>query len=213
MSLFSVPLMPAEVFSERSAALEQWLNLHRQAQTKMLIFLGRSNVGKSSLLNALFGRALARVSQTPGKTREIRCYRPVDEKKKLLVIDLPGYGHAKVSKTEQEHWKRMLEYFIDQTADFAFYLCLQDARHPMLENDTQMLDYLRHLEGLCAVVLTKADQLKNQKQRAETMNTLEQRLGHWGLSLEQCYVTSTAAAFGLDELVTGIKHYISTKVL
>lgn len=118
---------------------------------------GKSNVGKSSMINCLAGKGkLARTSGEPGKTRLINFYRFNDE---FLLVDLPGYGFAKVSKAEKERWAGMIEGYLEQSDTLLHVLHLVDIRHKPTENDIMMADYLRRIARPFTVVATKADKL------------------------------------------------------
>lgn len=124
---------------------------------KEIAFAGRSNVGKSSLLNLITGRKkLARVSGSPGKTRTINFYIINDE---FRVVDLPGYGYAKVSKSMSEGWGEMMEQYLENRPNLIKVVQLVDIRHAPSKQDVEMYNYLRHfgLDGL--VVATKADKI------------------------------------------------------
>ena len=131
---------------------------------KEIAFSGRSNVGKSSLLNLLTGRkSLARVSGAPGKTRTINFYRINDE---FRIVDLPGYGYAKVSKSISQDWGLMMETYLEKRENLLKVVQLVDIRHAPSVQDVQMYEYLRHfgLDGI--VVATKADKVsKNEMQK------------------------------------------------
>ena len=136
-------------------------------------FAGRSNVGKSSLLNLLTGRkSLARVSGNPGKTRTINFYRINDE---FRIVDLPGYGYAKVSKSITENWGQMMEEYFQNRKGLKKVVQLVDIRHAPSAQDVQMYQYLRHygLDGL--VVATKADKVSRNEQ-AKCLKTIKQSL-------------------------------------
>ena len=138
-----------------------------------IAFAGRSNVGKSSLINRVFGRrALARVSSGPGKTQTINFYGLEN----VNFVDLPGYGYAKVSKSEKERWRELIGgYFADSERDIALVFSLIDMRHPPSKDDLVMLDYLIDNEIPFCVVLTKADKLK-KTERAERMEAFKTEL-------------------------------------
>lgn len=131
---------------------------------KEIAFAGRSNVGKSSLLNLLTGRKkLARVSGSPGKTRTINFYIINDE---FRIVDLPGYGYAKVSKSMSEGWGEMMETYLEGRPNLLKVIQLVDIRHAPSKQDVEMYEYLRHfgLDGI--VVATKADKIsRNQLQK------------------------------------------------
>ncbi len=129
-----------------------------------IAFAGRSNVGKSSLLNLLTGRkALARVSGSPGKTRTINFYKVNDE---FRIVDLPGYGYAKISKSVSENWGEMMEAYLSNREGLKKVIQLVDVRHAPSAQDVQMYEYLKYygLDGI--VVATKADKVsRNELQK------------------------------------------------
>lgn len=131
---------------------------------KEIAFAGRSNVGKSSLLNLLTGRKkLARVSGSPGKTRTINFYRINDQ---FRIVDLPGYGYAKVSKSTSQSWGNMMETYFETRQGLVKVIQLVDIRHAPSKQDVEMYQYLRHygLDGI--VVATKADKVsRNEMQK------------------------------------------------
>lgn len=140
-----------------------------------IAFSGRSNVGKSSLINKLVNRkALARTSSTPGKTSTINFYK-LDT---LRLIDLPGYGYAKLSFSEKKRFSQTIEHYFDDDRDLRLVLQLIDMRHPPSADDYQMLEYLTHCELPFIVVLTKADKL-NKTQRAERLAALQEELSDY----------------------------------
>ena len=136
-------------------------------------FAGRSNVGKSSLLNLLTGRkSLARVSGNPGKTRTINFYRINDE---FRIVDLPGYGYARVAKSVTENWVDMMEEYFQNRNGLRKVVQLVDIRHSPSAQDVQMYEYLRHygLDGI--VVATKADKVSRNEQ-AKCLKVIRQSL-------------------------------------
>lgn len=136
-----------------------------EAKRYEIAFAGRSNVGKSSLLNLLTGRkALARVSGSPGKTRTINFYLVNDD---FRIVDLPGYGYAKLSRSETEKWGAMMEAYLSKRPGLLKVVQLVDIRHEPSAQDVQMYNYLRYygLDGV--VVAMKADKIsKNQQQKS-----------------------------------------------
>lgn len=130
-----------------------------------IAFAGRSNVGKSSLLNLITGRkSLARVSGSPGKTRTINFYRCND---RFRIVDLPGYGYAKISRSESEKWGAMMESYLEGRENLIKVVQLVDIRHKPSEQDVQMYEYLKYFELDGIVVATKADKIgSNEKKRA-----------------------------------------------
>ncbi|MEA2705228.1 MAG: GTP-binding protein [Gemmatimonadaceae bacterium] len=120
-------------------------------------FAGRSNVGKSSLLNALVRRkSFARVSRTPGRTREINFFRVNNA---FVLVDLPGYGYARISKTKKAEWRPMIESYLRRTTQLRGIVLLLDIRREPSEDDRAMLDFLADLGVPTIVALTKADKL------------------------------------------------------
>lgn len=139
-------------------------NQYPPADLKEIAFAGRSNVGKSSLLNLLTGRKkLARVSGSPGKTRTINFYLINGA---FRIVDLPGYGYAKVSRSVSESWGPMMEQYLSSRENLLKVVLLVDIRHAPSRQDVEMYGYLRHygLDGI--VVATKADKIsRNQLQK------------------------------------------------
>lgn len=126
-----------------------------------IAFAGRSNVGKSSLLNLLTGRKnLAKVSATPGKTRLINFFNINDT---FRIVDLPGYGYAKVAKGMSEDWGRMMEDYLETRQNLICVIQLVDSRHEPSAQDCQMYDYLRYYGLSGVVVATKADKLSKNE--------------------------------------------------
>ena len=126
-----------------------------------IAFAGRSNVGKSSLINALLGRKkLVKVSSTPGKTRTINFFNINDE---FRIVDLPGYGYAKVAKAESDDWGRMMETYLSGREGLLRVIQLVDIRHAPTAQDRQMYDYLRYYGLSGTVAVTKADKLSRNE--------------------------------------------------
>lgn len=125
-----------------------------------ICFSGRSNVGKSSLINKVLGRkALARVSATPGKTVTVNFYRIPDSETDIRLADLPGYGYAKVPFEEKTRWSELMEGYFGSGRNIALCLQLIDMRRPPTDFDISMLKFLRHYAIPTAVVMTKSDKL------------------------------------------------------
>lgn len=135
-----------------------------------IAFAGRSNVGKSTLINKIFNRKnLARVSSVPGKTATINFY----SLENIYFADLPGYGYAKVSKSEKERWSELIEGYLNSDRDIRLVFSLIDMRHPPTADDIHMINYLIESELPFVIVLTKADKLKKteREKRMEALKT------------------------------------------
>ena len=123
-----------------------------------IAFLGKSNVGKSSLINTLMQRkSLARTSQAPGKTQTINYYKVNDS---LYFVDLPGYGYAKVSQELRQKWGKMIERYITSSPTLKLICLLVDIRHEPTENDRLMYEWIKYHGYKVLLILTKADKLK-----------------------------------------------------
>lgn len=158
-----------------------------------IAFLGRSNVGKSSLLNALLGRpGLARVSGTPGKTQLMNVFRLPG----LYLVDLPGYGWARASATARRGYRRLLEDYLAQGTRLAGVVWLLDIRHPPSDDDGQVQDLLARLGRRCLTVLTKGDKLG----REARLRAARSRARELGLPATEALVTSARTGEGIEEL-------------
>jgi len=125
--------------------------------------IGRSNVGKSSLINTLFNRKnLAKISSTPGKTRLIN-YFLVDNQ--MYFVDLPGYGYAKLSKKLRQNWQRDIENYLKNNQQLKLVFLLLDSRHEIMENDKLMIEWLSYYGVSFILVLTKSDKISNNQYR------------------------------------------------
>ncbi len=138
-----------------------------------ICFSGRSNVGKSSLINRILGRkSLARVSSTPGKTITVNFYRFDD----FRLVDLPGYGYAKVDYKEKERWSELMEGYFNSGRNIKLVMQLVDMRRPATDFDVSMLQFLRDAEIPYAVILTKSDKL-NKTQFTARLEGFKKELG------------------------------------
>ena len=163
-------------------------------------FAGKSNVGKSSLINCLMNRkALARTSAQPGKTQTINYYNINDI---MYLVDLPGYGYAKASKTEQERWGRMVERYLHTSRDLKAVFLLVDIRHEPSANDCQMAQWIVSNGYDPIIIATKLDKLK-PSQVTSAVRLIRQTLG---LKAEQhIYPFSAKSRKGLEEIWTQIE--------
>lgn len=163
-----------------------------------VVFAGRSNVGKSSLINRLFGRkALAKVSQNPGKTATINFFLAQDGRGSVRFVDLPGYGYAKVSKAERARWGQLIEGYFAQERQFALVVSLVDIRHDAQALDVSMIQFLQDCGLPFAVVLTKADKLSKNQQNKQAAALRKQ----FALPKDVPFlVTSAEKGIGMPEL-------------
>ncbi len=145
-------------------------------------FAGKSNVGKSSLINALMNRkSLARTSSSPGKTQTINFYmvtgrrESADTDESLYLVDLPGYGYAKVSQSEKEKWGKMIENYLHRSRQLKAVFLLIDIRHDPSANDRMMYDWILHNGFAPIIIATKLDKLK-RSQVAKQLKAVKQGL-------------------------------------
>lgn len=168
-------------------------------------FVGRSNAGKSSALNAISGqRQLARVSKTPGRTQMINVFTVAPEAR---LMDLPGYGYAKVPEAIRRHWHQLLERYFTTRQSLTGLILLMDIRHPMTPLDQQMLDWCRDRQLPCHILLTKADKLKRGPAMAQLhqVQKISTRLGNGLLSVQ---LFSALNRQGLDEARAVLDHWL-----
>lgn len=164
-------------------------------------FAGRSNVGKSSLLNLLTGRKkLARTSGSPGKTRTINFYTINDDE--FRIVDLPGYGYAKVSKSISQSWGDMIERYLKSRENLIQVVLLVDIRHKPTEQDRQMYEWIKHYGFGGLIVATKADKVK-RSQMPKNLKIIKETLG---LDNDTMIIpTSTLKKTGIEELKGAIE--------
>jgi GTP-binding protein len=162
-------------------------------------FVGRSNAGKSSLVNALTGRkSLARVSQTPGATRQINFFNLAD---RLMLVDLPGYGFAKRSKTEAEAWQEMIFSYLRRRARLRRVALLIDARRGVMESDQEVMALLDRTAVSYGLVLTKADALK-PAERDQVLAKASTEVARHTAALAEVQLTSALSGDGIAALRT-----------
>lgn len=162
-----------------------------------IAFLGRSNVGKSSLINSLLGEKMAKTSSTPGRTRTINFFevrRPGQPRPDMYFVDLPGYGYAKLSKEITAEWPKFIEPYLAQRSTLALCIVLTDANVPPQPNDKRLIEWLQHNQRSFVVVATKADRLSGNK-LPHSLRSLANDLGS-----DRILPFSTRTGAGLDEL-------------
>lgn len=168
-----------------------------------IAFAGRSNVGKSSLLNKLFQRKnLARVSSVPGKTITINFY----ETENVNFVDLPGYGYAKVAKSEKDRWAEMMEGYFNSDRNIKLVVQLVDMRHPPTKDDIMMMEFLESNGYEFIVVMTKADKLKKKKEYNERIENSKKEMSF--VPEERIIPFSSETGAGLDTLKNFIEKYL-----
>lgn len=158
-------------------------------------FAGRSNAGKSSALNALTGsNKLARTSKTPGRTQLINFFQVQDD---VLLVDLPGYGYAKVPEAMKKEWQHHMTDYLERREALVGLVLLMDIRHPMKEFDQMMLNWSVSANLPLHILLTKADKLKQGAAR-QVLNKLRQELARFPLVSTQLF--SSLKRTGVDQL-------------
>jgi GTP-binding protein len=170
-------------------------------------FVGRSNSGKSSAINTLCdNKGLAKISKTPGRTRLINLFA-LDEARNL--VDLPGYGFAKVSLPMKQEWGRLMEQYLQQTERLKGVVVIMDARHPFKTFDIQMLEWCKHFGLPSHVLLTKADKLNKGAQQKALINTQKQLKNSGFEASVQTF--SALNKSGLDKLVAVMNAWLDLK--
>lgn len=176
-----------------------------------IAFAGRSNVGKSSLVNRLLERhrkQIARVSASPGKTQEINFYRVRAEldgrDDEFFVVDLPGYGFARAPKSVRDAWRPLIEGYLKKSEDILGVVQLIDARHEPTRDDLQMIEFLSSIEMPTLIVLTKIDKLKpaERERRVGSTTTL------LGIEPEQVLAFSSTTGEGRQTLLESLEHLL-----
>lgn len=171
-----------------------------QSTLPEIVFSGRSNVGKSSLINKLLGRkALAKVSSTPGKTATINFY----DIEGAYLVDLPGYGYAKVSKGERDRWAELMDGYFNQPRDIRLVVQLIDLRHAPTKLDIQMLGFLADMQLPFVIAFTKSDKLK-KTELEKRLKALDNELAFLE-SIPYYIITSSEKGVGIDELKSVIE--------
>ncbi|MBP9674316.1 MAG: ribosome biogenesis GTP-binding protein YsxC [Bacteriovoracaceae bacterium] len=192
--------------------VEAWLG--KQPQALFFCFAGRSNVGKSSLINRIFEKSLARTSNTPGRTKEINLFKfelqkkePTDQSPLLYFFDLPGYGYADVSKAEAKHWQYFLPAFFELLPAQTHVILIQDARHPDQKSDELFLDFIKSFDLEKILVFNKIDKIKSQKEKNAFQKTM------LGISkkykiMREFYQVSAEKKTGVEELKSAMLQFI-----
>ena len=170
-------------------------------------FAGRSNAGKSSAINTLCdNKGLARTSKTPGRTRLVNFFAMNEEHR---IVDLPGYGFAKVPIAVKKEWEKLMTHYLSDQQALNGLVVIMDIRHPLNDTDWQMLEWCNHYNLPAHVLLTKADKIKRGAQQNSKLQTIKQ--------LKDANITATVQTFsalkktGLDELVAKLNEWLAIK--
>lgn len=201
MSPASEPLVIRSLeFVGGMASVDGW---RPPAELPEIAFAGRSNVGKSSLLNRLVHRKkFARVSNTPGRTREVNFFKVNGA---FLLVDLPGYGYARISKERRAEWRPLIESYLRSTNQLHGVVQLLDSRHDPSPDDLQMLDYLGEIGVPTIIVLTKIDKLAAKERQAQRAHIA----GMIGADDDQIITFSATTGEGRHELAEAIEHLLA----
>lgn len=191
--------------------LTEWLNEHHFING--VAFIGRSNVGKSSLINSLFGKSTARVSKTPGRTRQVNIFSFIVYNKEaktedlFYLFDVPGYGHADVSKEMSANWQVLLDTFFSLCSQKVLLLNIQDARHPLQEPDLVFQDYIKGFDLETYIIFNKVDKLKTQSERSKLKNLMPEiyKSCKW---VKQIHFASAEKGDGLQAVEQSIVSYV-----
>jgi GTP-binding protein len=174
---------------------------HRAPRIAMV---GRSNVGKSTLINALTGSKLARVSNDPGKTRCIHFY--LWKEPKVMIADLPGFGYARASHDERERWAEFINAYLKSDENLQRAVVLIDGRHGPTELDRGAIRFLSSEKIPVTFVMTKLDQIKTQSERAKRKKEVAQAMGEMGFETAKVFWVSAKTKDGLKSLIEELSH-------
>ena len=177
-------------------------SLHGHVEPRVAM-VGRSNVGKSSLINALMEKRLAQTSKDPGKTKLIHFYYWTETKK--IIADLPGYGHARAAQTDRKRWSLFIDAYLKADRMLERALVLLDARHGPTPLDVEAIEFLSSSRIPVTFVFTKSDTLKTQKERSARHREGMQALEKFGVTKEQVVWVSVKSKDGLKQLTQMLK--------
>lgn len=196
--------------------LDQWLD--QNPNSIGVCVVGRSNVGKSSLINAIFGNKTARVSKTPGRTREVNIFKfnllkenKEFSHKEVYLIDLPGYGHADVSKEMSKNWDQLMGTFFFKLSPHMLIINIQDARHPDQKSDRDFYKFLTNIQNEAILLFNKIDKLKTQKERAELQKNIPllSKKYKW---IRKMYFVSAETKQGMEPALDNIVQFLIQQI-
>lgn len=171
------------------------------------VFLGRSNVGKSTLINTLTGvKNLAKTSSTPGKTQSINYYN-VDNK--YYIVDMPGYGYAKISQEKKLYWKKLIEKYFTENSNISMCYVLVDSRYDIMESDIMMIEFLSFLKKPITILLTKTDKTSQSEviKRIQKINSISSNK----FIIQKILPTSSVNNKGIKDILLQIKNLLSAE--
>lgn len=192
--------------------LEAWLSKNPEAIG--ICFVGRSNVGKSSLINSIFGNKTARVSKTPGRTREVNIFnfKLTKENKEfthpeIFLIDLPGYGFAEVSKEMSKNWDQLMGTFFMRISPHMMIVNIQDSRHPDQASDREFYKFVSTVNSEVILLFNKIDKLKTQKERAALQKQIPvlSKAYKW---IRKMYFVSAETKQGMEPVLENITTFL-----
>jgi GTP-binding protein len=163
-----------------------------------IAFVGRSNVGKSSLINALVRERVAKVSSTPGKTRAIHFFLWTPAKR--IVVDLPGYGFAKVAKKDHHEWSRLIRSYFEADGGLEGLIVLWDSRHGPTPSDQEALEFFISMQIPIQILMTKFDQLKTQSDRSKRKKEVLEYLAQYQIESDYVEWISTHDSSSINRL-------------
>jgi len=193
---------------EKPEQLEEWMQRHSDAIG--LAMVGRSNVGKSSIINSMFGAKTARTSKTPGRTQKINIFKFFlndDDGRFFYLFDLPGYGHAKVSKAMLKNWNELIATFFSNINRNIVLFNIQDARHPNQNADKSFYDFINPKFFEIYLIFNKIDKLKKQKEKA-ALNKIKPAIYKEFKAVKQIFFVSAEKKIGTVQLEESLISYI-----
>lgn len=198
---------------DTTVSIQKWWA--ENAQSVGVAFVGRSNVGKSSLINTLFGAKTAKTAKTPGRTQKINIFSfelEGDETgQRYHLYDLPGYGHAEVSKSMIKNWREIMTEFFSLMNDTSLLINIQDARHPNQKSDQVFYEYINAENVPIVLAFNKMDKLKKQKDRA-ALNKLKPQIFKNYTCVQGIHFVSAENKSGVDQLEESLVSYLLSQL-